>query len=40
MFAHMRQSRETLPSYDDEDLAKGDSMSKRIALNRNLIPVL
>ena len=33
LFAHMKQSREILLSYEDEDLAEGDIMSKRIALN-------
>ena len=33
LFAHLRESRETLLSYDDEGLSEGDAMSKRIALN-------
>ena len=33
MFAHLKQSRETLLSYEDDDLSEGDIMSKRIALN-------
>ena len=33
LFAHMRESRETLVSYEDEDLAEGDILSKRIALS-------
>ncbi len=33
LFAHMKESRETLVSYEDEDLAEGDVLSKRIALN-------
>jgi uncharacterized protein (DUF885 family) len=31
--AHMKQSRETLLSYEDDDLSEGDVMSKRIAMN-------
>ena len=33
LFAHMKESRETLLSYEDEDLSEGDIMSKRIAMN-------
>jgi uncharacterized protein (DUF885 family) len=33
LFAHLKQSRETLKSYEDEDLSAGDIMSKRIAMN-------
>ena len=33
LFAHMKESREILVSYEDEDLAEGDILSKRIALN-------
>jgi len=33
LFAHLKESRETLVSYEDEDLADGDVLSKRIALN-------
>ena len=33
MFEHLRKSREMLLTYEDEDLAEGDIMSKRIALN-------
>ena len=33
LFAHMKESRETLLSYEDEDLSEGDVMSKRIAMN-------
>jgi uncharacterized protein (DUF885 family) len=33
LFAHMKESRDILLSYEDEDLAEGDIMSKRIALN-------
>jgi uncharacterized protein (DUF885 family) len=33
LFAHMKESREILLTYEDEDLAEGDIMSKRIALN-------
>ncbi len=33
LFAHMKKSREILLTYEDEDLAEGDIMSKRIALN-------
>lgn len=33
LFEHMKKSRAVLLSYDDEDLADGDIMSKRIALN-------
>ncbi len=33
LFAHMKQSRETLLAYEDEDLSEGDIMSKRIAMN-------
>jgi uncharacterized protein (DUF885 family) len=33
LFAHLKESRETLVSYEDEDLAEGDILSKRIALN-------
>ncbi|MGB7453740.1 MAG: DUF885 domain-containing protein [Lysobacterales bacterium] len=33
LFAHMKESREILLTYEDEDLAAGDIMSKRIALN-------
>ena len=33
LFAHMKQSRETLLTYEDEDLSEGDIMSKRIAMN-------
>ncbi len=33
LFAHLKQSRETLLSYEDEDLSAGDIMSKRIAMN-------
>jgi len=33
LFAHIKESREILQSYADEDLAEGDIMSKRIALD-------
>lgn len=33
LFDHLKKSRETLVSYDDEDLSATDLMSKRIALN-------
>ncbi len=33
LFAHMKETRETLLTYKDEDLSEGDIMSKRIALN-------
>lgn len=33
LFAHLKNSRETLLTYEDEDLSEGDIMSKRIALN-------
>ena len=33
LFAHLKQSRETLLSYEDADLSEGDIMSKRIAMN-------
>jgi uncharacterized protein (DUF885 family) len=33
LFDHMKNSREILLSYEDEDLAEGNVMSKRIALN-------
>ena len=33
LFAHLKQSRETLQSYEDADLSEGDIMSKRIAMN-------
>jgi uncharacterized protein (DUF885 family) len=33
LFAHMKKSRETLLTYEDEDLSEGDIMSKRIAMN-------
>lgn len=33
LFAHLKKSRETLVSYEDEDLDEGDIMSKRVALN-------
>ncbi len=33
LFAHLKESREVLLSYEDEGLAEGDIMSKRIALN-------
>ncbi|NOR18951.1 MAG: DUF885 family protein, partial [Xanthomonadales bacterium] len=33
LFDHMKDSREILLSYEDEDLSEGDVMSKRIALN-------
>ncbi len=33
LLAHMKESREILVSYEDEDLAEGDVLSKRIALN-------
>lgn len=33
MFAHLKDSREMLLSYEDEDLASADIMSKRIALS-------
>ena len=33
LFAHMKESREILLSYEDEDLSEGDIMSKRIAMN-------
>lgn len=33
LFEHMKESRQVLLSYDDEDLAAKDIMSKRIALN-------
>jgi len=33
LFAHMKESREVLLSYEDEDLSESDRMSKRIALN-------
>ncbi len=33
LFAHLKQSRETLRSYEDADLSEGDIMSKRIAMN-------
>jgi uncharacterized protein (DUF885 family) len=33
LFAHLKESRETLLTYADEDLAEKDVMSKRIALN-------
>jgi len=33
LFAHMKQSRETLLRYEDDDLSEGDVMSKRIAMN-------
>jgi uncharacterized protein (DUF885 family) len=33
LFAHLKNSRETLVSYEDEDLDEGDIMSKRVALN-------
>ncbi len=33
LFAHLKESREILVSYEDEGLAEGDIMSKRIALN-------
>ena len=33
LFAHMKQSRETLLTYENEDLSEGDIMSKRIAMN-------
>lgn len=33
LFAHMKDSREILMSYEDEDLSEADIMSKRIAMN-------
>lgn len=33
MFDHLKESREILLTYEDEDLSEGDIMSKRIALN-------
>lgn len=33
LFDHLKESRETLVSYDDDDLSASDVMSKRIALN-------
>ena len=33
LFAHLKESREILLTYEDEDLADGDIMSKRIALH-------
>lgn len=33
LFAHLKESREILLTYEDEDLAEGDIMSKRIALH-------
>ena len=33
LFNHMKESREVLLSYEDEDLSAGDIMSKRIAMN-------
>lgn len=33
LFAHLKNSRETLLTYEDEDLSEGDIMSKRIAMN-------
>ena len=33
LFDHMKESREILLSYQDEDLSEGDIMSKRIAMN-------
>jgi uncharacterized protein (DUF885 family) len=33
MFAHLKESREILLSYEDEDLSEGDVMSKRIAMH-------
>ncbi|MDH4019622.1 MAG: DUF885 domain-containing protein [Xanthomonadales bacterium] len=33
LFDHMKESREVLLSYEDEDLSDGDIMSKRIAMN-------
>ena len=33
LFAHLKESRDMLLSYEDEDLASADIMSKRVALN-------
>ena len=33
LFDHLKKSRETLLSYEDEDLSEADIMSKRIAMN-------
>ena len=33
LFAHLKQSRETLLTYKDEDLSEADIMSKRVAMN-------
>jgi len=33
LFTHMKESRETLLSYEDESLSEGDIMSKRVAMN-------